>query len=803
MQLKIIKNAFGRSMIEMLAVLAIIGILSIGGLWGYRFAMNHYNANKIVNDVGVFGTTIKNRDKRYAINADIPNGEFDQAKQIANTVTAKQTAAKEFQIFVDGVDKDVCKMVLSKGSGICKENSLCSKLGVVNDDSVSFYNGSNDNICGSRNKMAFAFDSARAISVKDDDDDAFVSGFGDDDGDDSGDNIGDDSGDDAQKSCGECEIKSGDGCESKSGYAKNAAGEDICCVNGKTENVNYIIKKQETNGDGNKIINCVKCDGTAFRSSADCCNNDGTNRKWVCTDEGTETACCKSCAGGHWYGVSEGSERTGWRCCPDDKWADVGTDGKGQCCNEEGQHVSNGHCCMEGFEWNGTNCALPCNSCQKTVDGACVNKTVDEVEDEACCTSLYSTTHEWFDGKCVQKCDGHRWVHKINGKDVLKCCPNDKWAEHGYPGTTGGKATCCVPENPMTYSMWNRIPVIQDGYCCNLSNREIAKVCCEAVGLQWAENEENGKRCCEEGQIVSEGHCCQEGFEWNGTNCALPCPAERLIAETGECCAEGTKAINGVCCASDTDSEVCCAGMHAAEGEYTLRTNSTYKFCVPKCGECKKFQYTSFTTEARAKVCVPDPTQSETCCVNAGRQWASDEEEGSQCCNSGVVAAGNRCYTNVKKCSDLTKAERVRGVICVGETFCDLFGNPNDPGPKRQELVNNAKVYGTGSGRFCGDKHHFNVGYALNDYSCKEYGGHLLSSENVSIPSTNDSNICRNKRYKLTGNTNNACITGVCNGRNCRAYQFKQKKWGGYGKTNPVSDEKRHRRDMAALCIID
>ena len=94
MQLKIIKNAFGRSMIEMLAVLAIVGILSIGGLWGYRFAMNHYNANKIVNDVGVFGTTIKNRDKRYAINADIPNGEFDQAKQIANTVTAKQTAAK-------------------------------------------------------------------------------------------------------------------------------------------------------------------------------------------------------------------------------------------------------------------------------------------------------------------------------------------------------------------------------------------------------------------------------------------------------------------------------------------------------------------------------------------------------------------------------------------------------------------------------------------------------------------------------------------------------------------------------------
>ena len=36
----------GRSMIEMLGVLAVIGVLSIGGISGYRMAMDRYQANK-------------------------------------------------------------------------------------------------------------------------------------------------------------------------------------------------------------------------------------------------------------------------------------------------------------------------------------------------------------------------------------------------------------------------------------------------------------------------------------------------------------------------------------------------------------------------------------------------------------------------------------------------------------------------------------------------------------------------------------------------------------------------------------
>ena len=42
------KNQNGRSMVEMLGVLAIIGVLSVGGVYGYSLAMNKYRANEIL-----------------------------------------------------------------------------------------------------------------------------------------------------------------------------------------------------------------------------------------------------------------------------------------------------------------------------------------------------------------------------------------------------------------------------------------------------------------------------------------------------------------------------------------------------------------------------------------------------------------------------------------------------------------------------------------------------------------------------------------------------------------------------------
>ena len=45
----------GRSMVEMLGVLAIIGVLSVGGIYGYTVAMNKYKANEVAQAMNMYG----------------------------------------------------------------------------------------------------------------------------------------------------------------------------------------------------------------------------------------------------------------------------------------------------------------------------------------------------------------------------------------------------------------------------------------------------------------------------------------------------------------------------------------------------------------------------------------------------------------------------------------------------------------------------------------------------------------------------------------------------------------------------
>ncbi len=51
-------NESGRSMVEMLGVLAIIGVLSIGGIAGYSMAMNRYRANEALDMANKFAVVI-------------------------------------------------------------------------------------------------------------------------------------------------------------------------------------------------------------------------------------------------------------------------------------------------------------------------------------------------------------------------------------------------------------------------------------------------------------------------------------------------------------------------------------------------------------------------------------------------------------------------------------------------------------------------------------------------------------------------------------------------------------------------
>lgn len=69
----------GRSMIEMLGVLAVIGVLSIGGIYGYRIAIAKYKANEAAQlvsmaamEMEVAATTHSQATKKPDLPEDAP-----------------------------------------------------------------------------------------------------------------------------------------------------------------------------------------------------------------------------------------------------------------------------------------------------------------------------------------------------------------------------------------------------------------------------------------------------------------------------------------------------------------------------------------------------------------------------------------------------------------------------------------------------------------------------------------------------------------------------------------------------------
>ncbi len=67
-------NESGRSMIEMLGVLAIIGVLSVGGIAGYSKAMNKFKTNKVADNVSMLVANIKTLYAQQNTYAGLNNG---------------------------------------------------------------------------------------------------------------------------------------------------------------------------------------------------------------------------------------------------------------------------------------------------------------------------------------------------------------------------------------------------------------------------------------------------------------------------------------------------------------------------------------------------------------------------------------------------------------------------------------------------------------------------------------------------------------------------------------------------------
>ena len=107
------ENESGRSMVEMLGVLAIMGVLAIGGIAGYRYAMDKYNANEILNEVRKRAVTAS---QQRILGRTIDLSEWSNTIQGHPVTTADNYNGDTsfFALTVSGIEKGVCDQVIKE-----------------------------------------------------------------------------------------------------------------------------------------------------------------------------------------------------------------------------------------------------------------------------------------------------------------------------------------------------------------------------------------------------------------------------------------------------------------------------------------------------------------------------------------------------------------------------------------------------------------------------------------------------------------------------------------------------------------
>lgn len=115
------KKQFDRSMIKMLSVLVIIGVLSIGALAGFQYAMNKHRATETIQDVTFRVMNVVMFDKHYTkrpagyewLFADLHGRE---GTYYTMTTVTSDLPEYAFKVEIPNVPKRVCRLILARNS---------------------------------------------------------------------------------------------------------------------------------------------------------------------------------------------------------------------------------------------------------------------------------------------------------------------------------------------------------------------------------------------------------------------------------------------------------------------------------------------------------------------------------------------------------------------------------------------------------------------------------------------------------------------------------------------------------------
>ena len=378
-----IKMENGRSMVEMLGVLAVMGVLSIGGVAGYRYAMDKMNANDIINEVRKRAVTAS---QQRILGHDINLSEYGDNGRIKgiHAVTATNDYAGDkgfFALTVSAVPQRVCDEILKQDWAMPVETAVG---GVVVDDDTACAEGENE--------MLFAF--ANTL------DSSLVPGEGN----------GEENGDDNEpelEPCGEGEYRLSTGeCitdpHTECGDGEFYNGLTASCTTCPTEGSpveNYLSDMEDT---------CEKCVGSRY-------GGDYPSYCVYCPDG---VACNNQCCGdGEWcqyntstYSYECTSTKTDGECMTNDDCGD-----NQYCQSYRGCQAMNGTCktisstsvTINGTEYTASTDDMSYHAAENFCDA--LGKSLAPVTDGCTAEELAAVKANNYHGSYYGSCS--RWAH--------------------------------------------------------------------------------------------------------------------------------------------------------------------------------------------------------------------------------------------------------------------------------------------------------------------------------------------------------------------------------------------------------
>ena len=141
----------GRSMVEMLGVLAIIGVLSVGGIAGYSLSMRRHRANGVADTVAKYALVAYGHCQQKLLNGDVigtsscteakgittfanagigslPAGVASKGIALSKIEQNSDNGSDEVSINVTFTDEKLCQALASITGGTCSSKKVTVKI---------------------------------------------------------------------------------------------------------------------------------------------------------------------------------------------------------------------------------------------------------------------------------------------------------------------------------------------------------------------------------------------------------------------------------------------------------------------------------------------------------------------------------------------------------------------------------------------------------------------------------------------------------------------------------------------------